>query len=151
MEKESLNYYLYISWTEKVDSREFLSYMKVMKNIVETDLCKDLKELGIGVFVFSSNFCFDSTKEKIKHRKYPYMLVDITINISTASISTYLKDEEIDILNKFVYKNKENKIDYLEYKLKDCVLREDYESAAFYRDLIKDTVLIEKNELLVRN
>ena len=39
--------------------------------------------------------------------------------------------------------NKENKIDYLEYKLKDCVLREDYESAALYRDLIKDTVLID--------
>jgi len=136
MKKECLNYYLYISWNEKSSSQDFSSYMAVAKSLIKDELSEEIKDLGENVFVFSSEFDFEIIKHHLKHRKFPYMLVDITTNVSTSLISTYLQDEEIEVLNKFVTDNEENKVDYLKYKMNDCAMREDYESAAHYRDLM---------------
>lgn len=149
MKKEFLSHYLYISWNEKSSSQEFSSYMMVAKTMIKDDLSEEIKDLGENVFVFSSEHDFKIIQDKLKHRRFPYMLVDITNNVSSSLISTYLQDEEIEVLNKFVNDNKENQIDYLRYKMQDCVFKEEYESAAYYRDLIIETETIQNTEKVI--
>jgi excinuclease UvrABC nuclease subunit len=149
MKKEFLNYYLYISWNEKSSSQEFSSYMAVAKTMVKDELSEEIKNLGENVFVISSEHDFNLIQDKLKHRRFPYMLVDITMNISSSLISSYLQSEEIEVLNTFVSEKKESQIDYLKYKMQDCVLKEDYESAAFYRDLIIEAENVKKTEKVI--
>jgi excinuclease UvrABC nuclease subunit len=149
MKKEVLNYYLYISWNEKSSIQDFSSYMAVAKSLIKDELSEEIKDLGDNVFVFSSEFDFEIIKHHLKHRKFPYMLVDITNNFSSNLISTYLQDEEIEVLNKFVSDNEENTIEFLRYKMEDCVFREEYESAAYYRDLIIESEMIQKKEKVI--
>jgi len=142
MKKEVLNYYLYISWDKKkedqADNLKFSSYMMVAKAMVKEELGGEIQILNDNVFVFSSHKDFDFIKNKLKHRQFPYMLMDISMNISTGLISTFLQDCEVDVLNTFVDKSNRNQIDYFHQKLEECIQNEEYESACHFRDLIKN-------------
>jgi hypothetical protein len=142
MKKEVLNYYLYISWDKKkenqADNLKFSSYMMVAKTMVKEELGGKIQILNDNVFVFSSHKDFESIKNKLKHRQFPYMLMDISLNISTGLISTFLQDFEVDVLNKFVDKSNKGQLDYFQKKLEECIQNEEYESACRFRDLIKN-------------
>jgi hypothetical protein len=142
MKKEVLSYYLYISWDKKkenqADNLKFSSYMMVAKTMVKEELGGKIQILNDNVFVFSSHKDFESIKNKLKHRQFPYMLMDISLNISTGLISTFLQDFEVDVLNKFVDKSNKGQLDYFHQKLEECIQNEEYESACRFRDLIKN-------------
>jgi hypothetical protein len=142
MKKEVLNYYLYISWDKKkenqADNLKFSSYMMVAKTMIKEDLGGEIQALNDNVFVFSSYEDFEFIKNKLKHKQFPYMLMDISMNISTGLISTFLQDCEVDILNTFVDTSNKNQIDYFHIKLEECIQNEEYESACLFRDLIKN-------------
>lgn len=142
MKKEVLNYYLYISWDKKKENRadnlKFSSYMMVAKTMVKEELNSEVQVLNDNVFVFSSHKDFESIKNKLSHKQFPYMLMDISMNISTGLISTFLQDFEVDILNTFVDTSNRNQIDYFHQKLEECIQNEEYESACHFRDLIKN-------------
>ncbi len=145
MKKEVLNYYLYVSWDKKKedqnDNLKFSSYMMVAKTMVKEELGSEVQALSDGVFVFSSNKDFETIKNKLRHKQFPYMLIDITLNMSNGLISTFLQDCEVEILNKFMDKSKKNELDYFNFKMNESVYNEQYETAAFYRDLIKNKVV----------
>lgn len=145
MKKEVLNYYLYVSWDKKKedqnDNLKFSSYMMVAKTMVKEELGSEVQALSDGVFVFSSNKDFETIKNKLRHKQFPYMLIDITFNMSNGLISTFLHDCEVEILNKFVDKSKKNELEYFNFKMHESIYNEQYETAAFYRDLIKNKVV----------
>lgn len=151
MKKEVLNYYLYVSWDKKRedqdDNLKFSSYMMVAKTMVKEELGSEVQALSDGVFVFSSNKDFETIKNKLRHRQFPYMLIDITFNMSNGLISTFLQDCEIDILNKFVDKSKKNELEYFNLKMHESVYNEQYETAAIYRDLIKNKIVSNNQDI----
>lgn len=151
MKKEVLNYYLYVSWDKKKedqnDNLKFSSYMMVAKTMVKEELGSEVQALSDGVFVFSSNKDFETIKNKLRHRQFPYMLIDITFNMSNGLISTFLQDCEIDILNKFVDKSKKNELEYFNLKMHESVYNEQYETAAIYRDLIKNKIVSNNQDI----
>ena len=151
MKKEVLNYYLYISWDKKkenqADNLKFSSYMMVAKTMVKEELGGKIQILNDNVFVFSSHKDFESIKNKLKHRQFPYMLMDISLNISTGLISTFLQDFEVDVLNKFVDKSNKGQLDYFQKKLEECIQNEEYESACRFRDLIKNKSIEESQNI----
>jgi hypothetical protein len=151
MKKEVLSYYLYISWDKKkenqADNLKFSSYMMVAKTMVKEELGGKIQILNDNVFVFSSHKDFESIKNKLKHRQFPYMLMDISLNISTGLISTFLQDFEVDVLNKFVDKSNKGQLDYFQKKLEECIQNEEYESACRFRDLIKNKSIEESQNI----
>jgi hypothetical protein len=151
MKKEVLNYYLYVSWDKKRedqdDNLKFSSYMMVAKTMAKEELGSEVQALSDGVFVFSSNKDFETIKNKLRHRQFPYMLIDITFNMSNGLISTFLQDCEIDILNKFVDKSKKNELEYFNLKMHESVYNEQYETAAIYRDLIKNKIVSNNQDI----
>ena len=151
MKKEVLNYYLYVSWDKKKedqnDNLKFSSYMMVAKTMVKEELGSEVQALSDGVFVFSSNKDFETIKNKLRHRQFPYMLIDITFIMSNGLISTFLQDCEIDILNKFVDKSKKNELEYFNLKMHESVYNEQYETAAIYRDLIKNKIVSNNQDI----
>lgn len=158
MKKEVLNYYIYLSWEVKKEEEDefnkmsesvksqFQSYMMVAKTMVKNEMSEDIQMLGDNMFVFSSRLDFETIKDKLKHKRFPYMLIDITFNMSNGLLSTYLQDCEIEVLNDFVDKSNKNQIEYLSLKLDESVYNEDYETAALYRDLINSQVFIANNK-----
>lgn len=146
MKKETLNYYLYISWNENQEQQIFSSYMMVAKAMIKDKLSEEIQVLNDNVFVFSSNHNFETIKEMTKHRRFPYMLIDITFNMSNGLIATFLQDCEVEILNKFIDNSNKNQIDYFHRKLEECLLEEKYETAAYYRDLIKNNVAVTNDQ-----
>lgn len=139
MKKEVLNYYLYISWDKKNQSQEFLSYMMVAKTMVREELSEEIQVIGDNMFVFSSTHSFQELRDKLKHKRFPYMLIDITMSMSLGLLSMYLQESEIEALNEFVDNSNKNQLDYFNLKLQDCLYNEDYENAAKYRDLISSS------------
>jgi len=151
MIKKVLNYYLYVSWDKKKedqnDNLKFSSYMMVAKTMVKEELGSEVQALSDGVFVFSSNKDFETIKNKLRHKQFPYMLIDITFNMSNGLISTFLHDCEVEILNKFVDKSKKNELEYFNFKMHESIHNEQYETAAFYRDLIKNKVVANNQDI----
>ena len=139
MKKEVLNYYLYISWDKKNQDQEFLSYMMVAKTMVREELSEEIQVIGDNMFVFSSTHSFQELRDKLKHKRFPYMLIDITMSMSLGLLSMYLQESEIEALNEFVDNSNKNQLDYFNLKLQDCLYNEDYENAAKYRDLISSS------------
>ena len=139
MKKEVLNYYLYISWDKKNQSQEFLSYMMVAKTMVREELSEEMQTLGDNMFAFSTKESFQEIRDKLKHKRFPYMLIDITMSMSLGLLSMYLQESEIEALNEFVDNSNKNQLDYFNLKLQDCLYNEDYENAAKYRDLISSS------------
>jgi hypothetical protein len=160
MKKEVLNYYIYLSWDVKQKGDEFdefnqpnesnksqfQPYMMVAKTMVKNEMSEDVQMLGDNMFVFSSKLDFETVKDKLKHKRFPYMLIDITFNMSNGLLSTYLQDFEIEVLNNFVDRSNKNQVDYFKMKLEECVVSEDFESACLYRDLIKNKVMVSNNQ-----
>lgn len=142
MKKEVLNYYLYISWDNKKQSEEFSSYMTVAKTMVREELSEEIQILGDNVFAFSSTQSFQEIRDKLKHKRFPYVLVDITMSMSLGMLSMYLQENEIEALNRFIDKSNQNQLDYFSLKLEECLMSEDFETACFYRDLIKNKVVV---------
>ena len=151
MNKKVLNYYLYVSWDKKRedqdDNLKFSSYMMVAKTMVKEELGSEVQALSDGVFVFSSNKDFETIKNKLRHKQFPYMLIDITFNMSNGLISTFLQDCEVEILNKFVDKSKKNELEYFNLKMHESIYNEQYETAAFYRDLIKNKLVANNQDI----
>jgi hypothetical protein len=121
--------------------------MMVAKTMVKEELGGKIQILNDNVFVFSSHKDFESIKNKLKHRQFPYMLMDISLNISTGLISTFLQDFEVDVLNKFVDKSNKGQLDYFQKKLEECIQNEEYESACRFRDLIKNKSIEESQNI----
>jgi hypothetical protein len=142
MKKEVLNYYLYVSWNNKKQIEEFLSYMLVAKTMVKEEMSDEMQILSDNVFIFSSKFNFNEIKNKLKHKRFPYVLIDMTVNMSFDLLSMYLQENEIEILNKFIDKSNQNQISYFNIKLEECLGNEDFETACFYRDLIKNKTIV---------
>jgi len=145
MKKGILNHYLYISWDKKREeqacSREFASYMMVAKAMIKDELSEQTQVLNDNMILFSSNEDFKLIQEKLKHKQFPYMLIDISLNLSMGLISTFLQECEIEALNKFIANSDKNHIDYFQRRLDQCVYDEEYESACFFRDLIKNKII----------
>lgn len=139
MKREVLNYYLYISWDKKNQSQEFLSYMMVAKTMVREELSEEIQTLGDNMFAFSTKQSFQEIRDKLKHKRFPYMLIDITMSMSLGLLSMYLQESEIEALSQFVDNSNKNQLDYFNLKLQDCLYNEDYENAAKYRDLISSS------------
>lgn len=139
MKREVLNYYLYISWDKKNQSQEFLSYMMVAKTMVREELSEEIQTLGDNMFAFSTKQSFQEIRDKLKHKRFPYMLIDITMSMSLGLLSMYLQESEIEALSEFVDNSNKNQLDYFNLKLQDCLYNEDYENAAKYRDLISSS------------
>lgn len=141
MKKEFLSNYLYLSWNNKGGDekvyREFLSYMTVAKTMVKDEISEEFEMLGDSAFIFSSNFDFESVKEKLKHKRFPYILIDVSLSVSSNLISTYLQKEEMNKVEEFIESSKLNELIYLKQKLEDAVYSEDYEQAVFFRDYLK--------------
>lgn len=141
MKKEFLSNYLYLSWNNKGGDekiyREFLSYMTVAKTMIKDEISEEFEMLGDSAFIFSSSFDFDSVKEKLKHKRFPYILIDVSLNLSNNLISTYLQKEEVDKVEEFIESSKLNNLVYVKQKLEDAVSLEDYEQAVFFRDYLK--------------
>lgn len=148
MEKEILKFYLYISWDNKNNNEVFNSYMKVSKTIISEEINCDLNSLCENVslcdnvFMFSSFNSFDYIKKKLVHYRFPYLLIDITLNLSTNALSMYLDNDQLKYIEDFIKTSKKNNIYYLEEKMNVEVENENYELAAKYRDYI----LKEKHE-----
>jgi len=147
MKKENLNYYLYISWDNnssrgKYDKDEFLSYMMVVKLIAEEEVGCTIQALNDNIFIISSIHNYDILKNKLQYKKFPYILIDITNNTKLGTLSMYLDNSEIELLNDFVVEKDKEQLGYYQLKLQESVVNEDYESAVFYRDLIKEKTTI---------
>lgn len=138
MKNKFLNYYLYISWDNKNQTDEFLSYMMVARTMIKQELGSEMQNLGDNAFVFSSAKSFQELKDKLKHKRFPYVLLDITMSISLGLLSTYLQDGEMEVLNKFVDKSIKKQINYFNSKLEECLEFEDFENACLFRDLINN-------------
>lgn len=143
MKKESLNYYLYISWDNKstrneYDKDEFLSYMMVIKLIAQEETNSNVQILGNNTFMISSICDYETMKNVLQNKKFPHILVDVTSNTKLGTLSMYLDETEVGLLNDFITTEDKNQLDYYKLKLEESVEIEDYETAAFYRDLIKN-------------
>ena len=140
MKKEFLNQYLYLSWNNKsVDEnthKEFLSYMAVAKAMIKDEVSEEFEMLGENAFIFSSNFDFNNVKEKMKHKRFPYMLIDVTLSMSNNLVLTYLQKEELNKVEDFIKTSKEKELLYVKSKLEEALVMEDYEAAIVYRDYI---------------
>jgi replicative superfamily II helicase len=145
MKNEVLNHYLYISWDKKREeqaySREFASYMMVAKAMIKDELSEQTQVLNDNILLFSSNEDFETIQNKLKHKQFPYMLIDISLNVSMGLISTFLQECEIEVLNKFITESDKNQVDYFQRRLEQCINDEEYESACVFRDLIKNKMI----------
>jgi len=140
MKKEFLSHYLYISWNNKnrdeQSYREFLSYMTVAKTMVKDEISEEFEMLGENAFIFSSAFDFENLKEKIKHKRFPYMLIDVTLSMSNNLVLTHLQKEDFKKVENFINVSKDKELLYAKSKLEDALAVEDYEKAIVFRDYI---------------
>jgi len=142
MKKNVINTYLYISWNPEgnsdSDRNYFNSYMAVVRAMIHEEVSISLENIGDGGAVFSSYLPFDEVKEKMKHRKFPYLLIDVSLNIQTDTIDGYLTKTQIEKLKVFIHSANENKLTSLQSKLDEAIKNDDYEKAIVYRDLLKE-------------
>ena len=136
MKKKVLNYYVYTSWDKKNKHQEFLSYMVVAKTMISQEISESMQILGENSFIFSSKKDFKEINEKLKHKRFPYLLIDITTGISLGLISAYCQEDNAELLKQFIDNSNKNQLEYLNIRLQDCLHKEDYENAVVYRDLI---------------
>ena len=145
MKKELLGYYLYISWNnnreEKKHYNEFKSYMNVIKEIVKDDLSEKIQELGDQAFIFSSGYDFEKIREKISHKKNPYVLIDVSASFSTSAISCYLDEIQMGEIKEFLNQSKKDQVEYFKMRELESVEIQDFEKAVFYRDLLRNELV----------
>jgi hypothetical protein len=112
--------------------------MAVVRAMIHEEVSISLENIGDGGAVFSSYLPFDEVKEKMKHRKFPYLLIDVSLNIQTDTIDGYLTKTQIEKLKVFIHSANENKLTSLQSKLDEAIKNDDYEKAIVYRDLLKE-------------
>lgn len=140
MKSEVVNTYLYISWNPSNKTEEdreyFKSYMAVVKAMIHEEVSISLENIGEGGIVFSSFLTFEDIKERVRHRKFPYLIIDLSMNVQTNTLDGYLTGTEIDKLKSFVNHTKEAQLLFLETRLQEAVENDDFENAIIFRDLI---------------
>lgn len=142
MKKEINNTFLYISWTPKsLSEGYFKSYMAVVKAMIHEEISVSIENIGDNGIVFLSPLSFKEVKEKLKHDKFPYLLIDISLNIQTDTIDGYLTVTEIEKLKAFLITSKEIKLAALQVRLESALEEEDYRSAIVYRDQMNELEL----------
>ena len=135
MKKEINNIFLYISWAPESPNRNyFKSYMAVVKAMIHEEISAGMENIGENGIVFLSPLSFKEVKEKLKHGKFPYLLLDISLNVSTNTIDGFLTVTEIEKLKVFLINSKKDKMTDLQLRLENALDEEDYRSAIFYRD-----------------
>lgn len=139
MKKEINNTFLYISWNKgEIHKEHFKSYMAVMKAIIHEEISVNMENIGENGIVFSSPLAFKDIKEKLKHSKFPYLLIDVSLNIETNTLDGYLSMTEIEKLKTFLVVEKNAKMTSLQMRLESALDEEDYRSAIVYRDQMNE-------------
>jgi hypothetical protein len=139
MKKEINNTFLYISWAPSNPIRGyFKSYMAVVKAMIHEEISVGLENIGENGIVFLSPLSFKEVKQKLKHNKFPYLLIDISLNIQTDTLDGYLTVTEIEKLKSFLVISKETKLTSLQMRLENALDEEDYISAIVYRDQMNE-------------
>ena len=138
MKRETLSFYLYITWDDKNNIKTFNAYISVLKTMLkEEGFSKDLQLFGDQAIAFSSYYNFEYIKNKLEHKRYPYLLIDTSLSFSNDTMSYHLDDMSLKKIEEFISNSRINQIKYLEMKIEDAVSIEEYETAAFYRDEVK--------------
>jgi hypothetical protein len=97
-----------------------------------------MENIGENGIVFLSPLSFKEVKEKLKHSKFPYLLIDVSLNIQTDTMDGYLTVTEIEKLKTFLVTSKETKLTALQERLENALDEEDYRSAIVYRDQMNE-------------
>lgn len=139
MKKEINNTFLYISWAPSNPIKGyFKSYMAVVKAMIHEEISAGMENIGENGIVFLSPLSFKEVKEKLKHSKFPYLLIDVSLNIQTDTMDGYLTVTEIEKLKTFLVTSKETKLTALQERLENALDEEDYRSAIVYRDQMNE-------------
>lgn len=111
------------------------SYIAVKQAYINHEIAIKTERVGRYGIIFTTEMTFKEVTERLKMKENePYLLVELTGNISTDSIVGFLPDTHIDELRALNLENLKDSAEWLKQELERALEREDYKTAIEIRD-----------------
>lgn len=113
-------------------------YIAVKQAYIDYEIADKTERVGNYGILFTTKKTLVEVTKMLKMKKNElYLLVELTDNISSESISVFMPNTDIDELRNLNLENIKDNAKWLESQLSIAVEDEDYERACSLRDLIK--------------
>jgi hypothetical protein len=131
MSEEGLKMYLFLP-KEKVSD----AYIAVKQAHINDEIAEKTERVaGYGV-IFTSKMNYVDVINKLNMKNNPFLLIELTGNVTTESISGFFPDTDIDELRSLNLESLKDNAEWLKKELDRAVDLEDFEKAAEIRDKI---------------
>lgn len=129
MLSEELKMFLFLPKDKVSDS-----YIAVKQAHIDSEIAKKTERVaGYGV-LFTSDFERLDIIEKLNMKNVPFLLIELTGNVTAESIAGFFPDTDIEELKSLNLESLKNSADWIRRELDKAVISEDYEKAAKLRD-----------------
>jgi len=110
------------------------SYIAVKQAYISDEIAEKTERVaGYGV-IFTSKFMYIDVVKKLNMKNSPFLLIELTGNVTTESISGFFPDTDIEQLKKLNLDNLKDNADWLRQELDKAVENQEFEKAAKLRD-----------------
>jgi hypothetical protein len=110
------------------------SYIAVKQAYINDVIAEKTERVsGYGV-IFTTNMSAISVREKLKMKDSPYLLIELTGNVTEESIAGFFPDTDIEELKSLNLENLKDNAEWLRSELEKAVNSQNFEKAAEIRD-----------------
>jgi hypothetical protein len=126
--------YLYVAcYSSNSGTQE--AFMAVTKAMLSNEVASEIENLGEQAFIFASDMPLQNIKEKLKHSKVPYLLIDLGASYDLEAIIGNLPNVSMEILKNISESKFSKEKTHLKRILENAVRDEKFELAAPLRDI----------------
>ncbi|MEK6828531.1 MAG: UvrB/UvrC motif-containing protein [Nanoarchaeota archaeon] len=137
MSEEGLKMFLFLPQEEK-GQKLTDSYIAVKQAYIKDTIAEKTERVaGFGV-IFTTRMNAIEVRENLRMKDSPYLLVELTGNVTEESIAGFFPDTDIEELRNLNLDSLKDNAQWLEKELNKAIEREDYKKAAEIRDKINE-------------
>lgn len=135
--EDKIGVYLYIACYNNLEQKGE-GFIAVTKAILYDEVAIFMENLGDHAILFTSALPIVDIRERLKHKKTHYLLIDLSVSYDLESLSGFLPDSKIEMIKQLT-ENKFSK-DKIRVKhiLEEALEKENFELAAPLRDITKE-------------
>ncbi len=133
MSEEGLKMFLFLP--QGIEGKKLTdSYIAVKQAYINDVIAEKTERIsGYGV-IFTTKMSAITVRENLKMKDSPYLLIELTGNVTEESIAGFFPDTDIEELKSLNLENLKDNAEWLKIELEKAVNSENFEKAAEIRD-----------------
>jgi len=139
MQNDILRMFLFLP-QEHGDKKITNSYIAVKQAHINSVIAEKVERIsGYGI-IFTTKMRDVDVRENLKMKDHPYLLIELTNNMTEDSIVGFLPETDIEELKSLNLGNLKSNAKWLKSELEKAVESDDFEKAIRIRDILKNNM-----------